>query len=63
MGLLLGLGFPPFRAGALNYADSIGLKNLVEISKGYEEIGHMYAATEGMKALASEDKTYYGMQG
>jgi 3-hydroxyacyl-CoA dehydrogenase/enoyl-CoA hydratase/3-hydroxybutyryl-CoA epimerase/enoyl-CoA isomerase len=59
MGLLLGLGFPPFRAGALKYADSIGLKNLEEISKKYQSIGHMYEFTPFMKGLAAENKTYY----
>lgn len=59
MGLLLGLGFPPFRAGALKYADSIGAANLVDLSGKYIEIGNMYQATEGMKVLAKENKTYY----
>jgi 3-hydroxyacyl-CoA dehydrogenase/enoyl-CoA hydratase/3-hydroxybutyryl-CoA epimerase/enoyl-CoA isomerase len=59
MGLLLGLGFPPFRAGALKYADSIGLKNLEEFSKKYHSIGHMYEFTPFMKGLAAENKTYY----
>lgn len=59
MGLLLGLGFPPFRAGALKYADSLGLKNIVETSKKYAELGAAYAPTKGFEALASEGKTYY----
>ncbi len=59
MGLLLGLGFPPFRAGSLKYADSIGLKKLEEISKKYHSIGRMYEFTPFMKSLAAENKTYY----
>ena len=59
MGLLLGLGFPPFRAGALKYADSIGLKNLEEASKKFLELGKIYELTPFMKSLAVENKTYY----
>jgi 3-hydroxyacyl-CoA dehydrogenase/enoyl-CoA hydratase/3-hydroxybutyryl-CoA epimerase/enoyl-CoA isomerase len=59
MGLLLGLGFPPFRAGALKYADSIGLKNLEEASKKFLELGKLYELTPFMKSLAVENKTYY----
>lgn len=59
MGLLLGLGFPPFRAGALKYADTVGLKNIVEKAQKYIELGKMYEPTEGIKALADGEKTYY----
>jgi 3-hydroxyacyl-CoA dehydrogenase / enoyl-CoA hydratase / 3-hydroxybutyryl-CoA epimerase / enoyl-CoA isomerase len=59
MGLLLGLGFPPFRAGALKYADTIGLKKLEEESKKYHELGKLYQFTPYMKGLAAENKTYY----
>lgn len=59
MGLLLGLGFPPFRAGALKYADSIGMRKLAELSEKYKSIGHMYELTPFMKNLAAENKTYY----
>jgi 3-hydroxyacyl-CoA dehydrogenase/enoyl-CoA hydratase/3-hydroxybutyryl-CoA epimerase/enoyl-CoA isomerase len=59
MGLLLGLGFPPFRAGALKYADAVGMKTLAEESKKYSSIGTVYELTPYMKALAAENKTYY----
>lgn len=59
MGLLLGIGFPPFRAGALKYADTLGLKKLEEESKKYLELGKLYELTPFMKDLAKNNKTYY----
>ncbi len=60
MGLLLGLGFPPFRAGALKFADSVGLKKLEEESKKYHHIGgNTYVFTSYMSGMAAENKTYY----
>jgi 3-hydroxyacyl-CoA dehydrogenase/enoyl-CoA hydratase/3-hydroxybutyryl-CoA epimerase/enoyl-CoA isomerase len=59
MGLLMGLGFPPFRAGALKYADSVGLKNIAEKSQKYIELGKMYEPTDGFKQLADSGNTYY----
>jgi 3-hydroxyacyl-CoA dehydrogenase/enoyl-CoA hydratase/3-hydroxybutyryl-CoA epimerase/enoyl-CoA isomerase len=59
MGLLLGLGFPPFRTGALKYADTVGLKNIVEKTGKYIELGKMYEPTEGFKVKANSDEGYY----
>lgn len=59
MGLLLGIGFPPFRVGALRYADSLGISNLIETSKKYNSIGQMYEPTAGIKVMAAEGSTYY----
>jgi 3-hydroxyacyl-CoA dehydrogenase/enoyl-CoA hydratase/3-hydroxybutyryl-CoA epimerase/enoyl-CoA isomerase len=59
MGLLLGLGFPPFRAGALKYADSIGLKNLIEKAKKYESLGNLYKAPKMLLEMAKSGKTFY----
>lgn len=59
MGLLLGLGFPPFRAGAMKYADDLGLQTIVEKSKKYIELGKMYAPTENFEERAKNNQNYY----
>lgn len=59
MGLLLGLGFPPFRTGALKYADQLGLAAIAELSKKYAFLGKAYEVTEQMKKMGQENKTYY----
>ena len=59
MGLLLGLGFPPFRTGAMKYADTVGLSNIVEKSNKYLELGKMYEPTVGFKAKADAGEKYY----
>lgn len=59
MGLLLGLGFPPFRAGALKYADSIGASNIKALSDKYISLGNAYKITETMISMATDKKTYY----
>lgn len=59
MGLLLGLGFPPFKAGALKYADTYGLTKIVENTKNYAAYGHMYTAPESLVAMAAANKKFY----
>lgn len=59
MGLLLGLGFPPFRAGALKYADTVGMKKLEETSQKFLSLGKIYELTPKMKEMAAQNKTYY----
>ena len=59
MGLIMGVGFPPFRGGALKYADSIGLKTIIEKCAKYASLGKIYEPTESMKKMAAEGKLYY----
>jgi len=59
MGLILGVSFPPFRGGALKYADTIGLKIIVEKAAHYADLGKLYEATDTMKDMAAAGKRYY----
>ena len=36
LGLVFGIGFPPFRGGLLRYADSEGLDRLLKAIQGFE---------------------------
>ncbi len=60
MGLILGIGFPPFRGGALKYADSLGLQAVVDMAAKYSHLGKLYEPTERMKEMAANGDTYYG---
>jgi 3-hydroxyacyl-CoA dehydrogenase/enoyl-CoA hydratase/3-hydroxybutyryl-CoA epimerase/enoyl-CoA isomerase len=59
MGLLLGLGFPPFRAGALKYADSLGHKKIVESAAKFAHLGKLYEPTNTIKEFSQTNKTFY----
>ena len=59
MGLIMGVGFPPFRGGALKYVDSIGLKTIIEKCAKYASLGKLYEPTESMKKMAAEGTLYY----
>jgi len=60
MGLIFGIGFPPFRGGALRYIDSIGLEAFCAMADTHaEELGALYQPTEKMRAMAAEGKTFF----
>ncbi len=59
MGLILGIGFPPFRGGALKYADTLGLKTVVEKAEKYKQLGKLYEPTAKMREMAAKGEAYY----
>jgi 3-hydroxyacyl-CoA dehydrogenase/enoyl-CoA hydratase/3-hydroxybutyryl-CoA epimerase/3-hydroxyacyl-CoA dehydrogenase/enoyl-CoA hydratase/3-hydroxybutyryl-CoA epimerase/enoyl-CoA isomerase len=59
MGLILGIGFPPFRGGILRWADDQGLAKMLERLKKYEHLGPRFQPTEQMRRLAAEGKGFY----
>jgi 3-hydroxyacyl-CoA dehydrogenase/enoyl-CoA hydratase/3-hydroxybutyryl-CoA epimerase/enoyl-CoA isomerase len=59
LGLVYGLGFPPFRGGALRYADAIGLKELLQKAEKYSSLGKLYQPTEQMQKLLTAGKNFY----
>jgi 3-hydroxyacyl-CoA dehydrogenase/enoyl-CoA hydratase/3-hydroxybutyryl-CoA epimerase/enoyl-CoA isomerase len=62
LGLIYGLGFPPFRGGALRYADSVGLKALCDRAAQFAKLGNLYAPTAQMKSLAASNQGFYSQQ-
>ena len=60
MGLILGLGYPAFRGGALRYVDSLGVSKFCEIAQKYSEMGELYTPTDTMSEKGATGGTYYG---
>ncbi|ALO46077.1 fatty acid oxidation complex subunit alpha FadB [Pseudohongiella spirulinae] len=59
MGLLLGLGYPRFRGGALRYIDNYGLPEFCAMADKYADLGALYHPTAGLREMAAADKTFY----
>ncbi len=60
LSLLYGLGFPPFRGGAMKYADSIGASRLVELGQKYAAaLGKMYEPTAQIREMAQQGTAFY----
>lgn len=59
MGLIYGIGFPPFRGGAMHYMDQIGMAAFCEMAERYAALGPLYQPTEKMKAMAATGETWF----
>jgi 3-hydroxyacyl-CoA dehydrogenase/enoyl-CoA hydratase/3-hydroxybutyryl-CoA epimerase/3-hydroxyacyl-CoA dehydrogenase/enoyl-CoA hydratase/3-hydroxybutyryl-CoA epimerase/enoyl-CoA isomerase len=59
MGLILGIGFPPFHGGILRWGDTLGLGKVLEMLKKYEHLGARFQPTEQMRKLAAEGRGFY----
>ena len=60
MGLILGIGFPPFRGGALRYIDTVGVAEFVALADKYAELGALYHPTEKLRAMAKNGQKFFG---
>lgn len=61
LGLIFGIGFPPFRGGLLKHADSEGLEKILEALNKFDEKveGDRYKACEFLKNLVNDKKKFY----
>ena len=59
MGLVLGLGFPPFRGGALRHTDSLGLSTFCDRADVYSELGELYKPSTSMREMGRANEIYY----
>ena len=60
MGLIYGIGFPPFRGGALRYIDSIGVAEFVALADKYADLGPLYQPTAKLREMAANGQSFYG---
>ena len=64
MALIYGIGFPPFRGGALRYIDAMGLEAFVaQAERLAEELGPLYAPTDKLRAMAKAGERFYSDAG
>ena len=59
LALIYGLGFPPFRGGIMKYCDSLGLSNILDRFKKYEDLGGCYQKPNIMTKMVSQKKSFY----
>lgn len=60
MGLIYGIGFPPFRGGALRYIDSTGVAEFVALADKYADLGPLYHPTAKLREMAASGLSFYG---
>jgi 3-hydroxyacyl-CoA dehydrogenase/enoyl-CoA hydratase/3-hydroxybutyryl-CoA epimerase/3-hydroxyacyl-CoA dehydrogenase/enoyl-CoA hydratase/3-hydroxybutyryl-CoA epimerase/enoyl-CoA isomerase len=59
LGLIYGIGFPPFRGGLLFWADQIGAAAIVEKLKTYTKLGRRFEPTKMLTELAQSNSKFY----
>jgi 3-hydroxyacyl-CoA dehydrogenase/enoyl-CoA hydratase/carnithine racemase len=59
LGLVLGIGFPPFKGGLLFWADTLGAAKIVEMLKPFEPLGKRYHPTELLLEMARSGRRFY----
>jgi 3-hydroxyacyl-CoA dehydrogenase / enoyl-CoA hydratase / 3-hydroxybutyryl-CoA epimerase / enoyl-CoA isomerase len=59
MGLILGIGFPPFKGGILRWCDSQGAGAVVKRLARYASLGKRYQPTEMLTRMAQKGESFY----
>ena len=54
LGLIYGIGFPPFKGGLLFWADTLGAAAIIEMLKPWEHLGERYQPTPLLRHMAEE---------
>jgi 3-hydroxyacyl-CoA dehydrogenase/enoyl-CoA hydratase/3-hydroxybutyryl-CoA epimerase/3-hydroxyacyl-CoA dehydrogenase/enoyl-CoA hydratase/3-hydroxybutyryl-CoA epimerase/enoyl-CoA isomerase len=62
LGLIFGLGFPPFKGGLLHWADTMGASQLLEQLKPFEDLGERMQPTELLQQMAEDNQKFYELQ-
>ena len=62
LGLIFGLGFPPFKGGLLHWADTLGAANIVELLKPLASLGERTKPTRLLQSMAAENQKFYELK-
>jgi 3-hydroxyacyl-CoA dehydrogenase/enoyl-CoA hydratase/3-hydroxybutyryl-CoA epimerase/enoyl-CoA isomerase len=65
LALIYGIGFPPFRGGALHYIDDVGIKHFVaradELAAASGAMKALYEPTEKLREMAANGTAFFAM--
>ncbi len=61
LGMIFGLGFPPFKGGLLFWADQVGAASIVESLKPLKSLGKRAEPTELLLEMARDHRKFYDM--
>ncbi|WOH37111.1 fatty acid oxidation complex subunit alpha FadB [Thalassotalea fonticola] len=59
MGLIYGLGFPPFRGGPIRYLETVGLQSFIDTADKLTHLGEIYQVTDGLREMAKSGQSYF----
>jgi len=59
LGLIFGLGFPPFKGGLMFWADTLGAAAIVEMLKPFASLGNRMAPTKLLLEMAASGSKFY----
>ena len=54
MGLILGIGFPPFKGGVLRWADNVGARTILDRLEPFKSLGKRFEPTETLLRQAED---------
>jgi 3-hydroxyacyl-CoA dehydrogenase/enoyl-CoA hydratase/3-hydroxybutyryl-CoA epimerase/enoyl-CoA isomerase len=60
MGLIWGIGFPPFRGGPLRYIDSVGAETFCAMADKYSNLGAAYKPPKLLTTMAKKNRRFFG---
>jgi 3-hydroxyacyl-CoA dehydrogenase/enoyl-CoA hydratase/3-hydroxybutyryl-CoA epimerase/3-hydroxyacyl-CoA dehydrogenase/enoyl-CoA hydratase/3-hydroxybutyryl-CoA epimerase/enoyl-CoA isomerase len=59
IGMIFGLGFPPFKGGLMFWADTLGAEEVLRRLEPWKELGPRYQPTELLKEMATKSGKFY----
>ncbi len=61
MSLIYGIGFPPFRGGALHYIDDMGVAEFVARADKLADYGPLYTPTDRLREMAANGESFFAV--